>query len=987
MRVHQCRVGFLLLALSWVGPLSFALDPAKKITQYGHEVWQREQGLIQNSVRAIAQSPDGYLWLGTDEGLARFDGVSFRVFDRGNTPGIGNNSITALLVDRQGGLWIGAINGGLCRMTQGRFEAFSREEGLPRYGVSCLLEARDGSLWVGTAGGLSHWVNGKFQTYGTQEGLPSARILALAQDRSGQVLIGTARGLAILEGGKFRPHPSAGFPDQSVQALCEDGDGGVWVGTTGGLWRIKEGRASFSGAKAGYGIYALRIDRRGCLWVGSRKGGLRRYSGSRFEAYSRDEGLSDDTVLSLFEDREGSLWIGTSSGGLNRLRDTSFVTTSTREGLSADPAAAILEDREGVIWAGTAEGGGLNRLHHGKPTVLRRKDGLLSDVVLSLAEGADGSLWIGTDRGLSRFRAGRLTHTTTKQGLLGDYINSLLTGVDGSLWIGSSLGGLNRLKDGKLSSYSVAEGLPDVSVYCLLETRDGSLWMGTRRGLGRLKDGMMTTPVTEEALSGDTVLALREDTDGSLWIGSRGGGLKRLKDGKLTSITTKEGLFDDTVFQILDDGLGTFWMSCNKGIFRAVKRELAEVADGTLRTLHCSTFGVPDGMGSAECQGGFQPAGWRARDGRLWFPTIKGLAVVDPTKLTTNPFPPPVHIEAMLVDQIAGPLANPFRIAAGARSLEIHYTALSFLVPERVRFKYRLEGFEKGWVEAGTRRTAYYTGLPPGDYRFQVQACNNDGVWNEVGASIALMVSPHFYQTWWFICLYLGAAGASGWALYRWRVRELKLKNEVLAERNQLAMDLHDHLSQLLTGMQLQLSTAREALEQVPGTETCRQNLDRITQLGREGLEETRRTLRGLRFEVSEASDLTDILWRATRPLVEGTEILVSTEQSGDPFPLSTEGRHELFRMGQEAITNAIRHGRALHIHVILMFEPEGVRLTVRDDGEGFNTENHGLGRHPGMGLGGMAARMASLGGELRIRSRPGEGTIVEGFLPRGESS
>jgi signal transduction histidine kinase/ligand-binding sensor domain-containing protein len=729
-------------------------------------------------------------------------------------------------------------------------------------------------------------------------------------------------------------------------------------------------------------------DRAGSLWIGSRHSGLGRLRNGRFEALVAAQGLTDNAVLSLFEDREGSLWIGTVGGGLNRLRDTPFLTLGTAEGLSGGLFSALLEGRDGSLWVGSIGSGALQRIHDGKVTQFGKKEGLTSDVILSLAEGPAGVLWVGTDSGLNQVKKGVLRTFTKKQGLLSNVVFSLLEGRDGSLWIGTLHGGIDHLKDGRITSFAKAEGLQNDQVHCLLEGREGDLWIGTRGGLSHLKNGIISTVATRKELGAEAVFALFEDTDGALWIGTEGGGLARLLEGKIASITTKAGLFHDTVFTILDDGLGHFWMSCNKGVFRASKRDLAAVANGSTRTLKCIPYGIPDGMLSAECNGGIQPAGWKARDGRLWFPTTRGLAMVDPTQVGMNTLPPPVHIEAVQVDQESMDLSRPVRIPPGRHNLDIRYTALSFLVPGRVRFKYRLEGFDPEWVEAGTRRTAYYTHLPPGTFRFRVLACNNDGVWNLEGAALAFKVEPHFYQTWLFYGLCAVAAVVSGALVQRHfqrvRIHNLEMENRVLDERHRLARDVHDQLSQTMTGVVLQLEAASHALTLEPAR--CRPYMDRAMQLAREGMAETRRTIKGLRATVLDQGDLRHALESIGPQLTDGTGVRVEVRQEGSPFPLSSRTEDNLFRVGQEAITNALRHGRTHQIEIVLKWEDRGVRLTIHDHGRGMEAPLDPSSPSRGLGLGGMRDRISADHGTLTVGNSPEGGARVEAFVPRRDS-
>ena len=760
-----------------------ALDPGKAITQYMHDVWQTEQGLPQNTVTAVAETPDGYLWLGTREGLVRFDGVRFTVFDTRTTPELGHSWVLCLLVDQAGRLWVGTSGGGVVRLEKGRFTRYAAEDGLPSEQVSALLEDRQGRLWVGTdGGGLARSEGSRFLREPSREALGSS-VRALLEDDSG-VWIATEEGLARLQAGTLTSFTTAqGLSRQSVRALLRERNGALWIGTDQGLNRLENGRFTVFTTKQGLShdvVVALREDREGNLWIGTDGGGLNRLQDGRFTAFTTKEGLTNDSVFALHEDREGSLWIGTNLGGLNRLRDGRFTPFTTQEGLSNDFIRAVFEDRAGTVWIAT-EGGGLNRLKDGRFTAFTtKKGGLSNDTVFALLEDRAGSLWIGTDSGLNRLKDGRLDVFTANMGLSNDSVLALHEDHEGSLWIGTYAGGLNRLKDGRFTSFTTKEGLSNDTVNTIYEDRAGNLWIGTRGGgLNRLKDGRFTAFTTRDGLSDNQVFALHEDREGSLWIGTYGGGLNRLKDGRFTAITRKQGLFDDVIHRIIEDGRGDVWMSCNKGIFRVSKRELDEVADGKRTRVVPVVYGTADGMRSAECNGG-SPAGWRTRKGTLWFPTTRGVVRIDPDHLPTNPLKPPVAIEEVRVDERVTSSAGGLRLPPGTQTLEIHYTALSLAAPSGVRFRYRLEGLDEAWVDAGLRRTAYYTRLPHGSYRFRVIACNNDGLWNEEGAALDFTVDPRFHEAGWFRGLVALLFVLVGPLFHRFRVRRLNRQKAVL---------------------------------------------------------------------------------------------------------------------------------------------------------------------------------------------------------------
>ncbi|MBI3131833.1 MAG: response regulator [Acidobacteria bacterium] len=779
-----------------------AQGPQKALTQFMHDVWQTEQGLPQNSVQAVLQTRDGYLWLGTQEGLVRFDGVRFTIYDRRNTPELGHNGVRCLLQDRAGALWIGT-DGGLSRLEGGRWTRFTAADGLPEGQVWALMEDRRGSVWVGTlGGGVARMEGGRFvgQTAGGAHRW--RRVNALREDRAGAVWMATEAGLVRLESGAaqvFTPKDGLAHPD--VRALLEGRDGSLWIGTVGGLNRLRDGKFTTLTRAQGLTndlVYSLFEDRMGTLWIGTFGGGLNRLREGKLSAFTLKEGLSNDSIQALAGDQEGSLWIGTEGGGLNRLKEGKLSVIGTREGLTHDTIRAVLEDRRGTLWIGT-QGGGLNALKEGGLSAITPKQGLSNGIVRALAEGGDGSLWIGTyGGGVNQLKEGRLSAITTRQGLSNDNVRSMVVDRKGVLWVGTEGGGLNRVEDGRVTVTTTREGLSNDSIHALAEDREGALWIATSRGLNRLKEGKLTVLTTAEGLSNDLVLSLHEGVRGELWIGTYGGGLNRLKEGRLASITTRQGLFDDAVMTILEDDAGLLWMSCNKGIFSVPRREVEEAMEGRRARVTSTAYGTADGMRSAECNGG-QPAGWKTRDGRLWFPTIRGVVVVDPRRLPSNPIPPPVAIEEVLIDgKPAAP--GPLQLQPGTRTLEVHYTGLSFLAPEKVRFKYKLEGFDPEWVEAGGRRTAYYTALPHGAYAFRVLACNNDGLWSEAGPSLAVTVMPRLQERGWFRALGALALGALLYGAYRVRLRQLQGRERELQRKVEArTVDLARKTTQLET--------------------------------------------------------------------------------------------------------------------------------------------------------------------------------------------
>ena len=778
-------VRFLIVLVAGLGIASQSaagLDPAKALDQYAHGSWHVADGLPQENVVSIAQTADGYLWLGTEEGLVRFDGLRFTIFDKSNTPELKSNDIYALLADRLGNLWIGTGGGGVLRMTQGKFVAFTTQTGLSNNSVLSLCEGRDHAIWIGTeGGGVNRFKDGKFTVFNSQTGLADDSVYSIAASKDGSVWFGTGEGLSQLKDGSFNNFTvPQGLPNKNVRALFEDRDGTLWVGTNGGgLSQFRDGHFTTFTTKDGLrsnAVFSVYQDKEGTLWIGSVGGGLNRWRNGKFIPSKTAPDNARQDVWAFLQDREGTIWI-CSGDGLSQLRDGQATTYSSVNGLSSDIVLPIYEDREGSLWMGTA-GGGLNRFRNGQFTSYTTRQGLSDNVVLSLGEDQAGALWVATRHGLDRMKNGKFTVYTTKDGLPNDIVLCMWPDRDGNLWLGTR-SGLGRFQGGKFTTYTTKDGLSNNYVTIIYQDHDGTLWVGTGGGgLNRYKNGSFTAFTTKDGLSSDMVTAIHEDENGTLWVGTSGGGLNRLSGSKFTSIAMKNGLSDDKIFQILEDRKHDFWMSSNRGIFRVSEQQLRDFADGKITSIQSVPYGVSEGMKSRECNGGFQPAGWAARDGKVWFPTMNGAVVIDPANPSAAGLRPQVRVEAVVVDRQAFAPGETIRLALGEGKLEFHYTGISLSAAKRVNFKYKLEGFDNEWVQAGDRRVAYYTNLPPGHYRFRVRAAGDDGKWNEAAAPCAVYLAPHFYQTVWFygLCavLLLGVVAGA-------RLREAKKHAEEIA--------------------------------------------------------------------------------------------------------------------------------------------------------------------------------------------------------------
>ncbi len=753
---------------------AFALNPSRALTQSRISVWTSESGLPQNTIDALVQTRDGYLWMGTEEGLVRFDGVRFVVHDRQNAPALRSAFVSSLYETHDGTLWIGTYGGGLARLRAGRIEAFHPELlGTDR--LREMYETADGALFVATAGGGLLRIDGgrasarPVTRFTMRDGLPSDRIWTLAADGEGGLWVAThGGGVARWRDSRVvqRITTREGLPNDFARALLRDADGTLWIGTDGGglaAWRdgaIVRTITTSDGLPSNL-IRSLHRDRDGSLWIGT-DGGLARLRGSRAEAMSVDEGLPSPIVRAMIEDREGSLWVGT-TGGLVRLSDTRFLSFTRKEGLPVGGVRPIVEDRDGRIWIGT-EGGGVCALQ--PMQCFSTANGLPHNTVYALAQSRDRGLWVGTDGGgLVHFRDG--TFSARIAGLPNDRVRALVETNDG-LWV-STTAGLAFVRGGNVTR--VPE-LDDRQLRPLLLLPDGTLLVGTDgAGLWRVRDQHATRIAgTGRGLESDRVFSLAMDTNGhGVWIGTSGGGLGRLDlaGNSVRSLTRRDGLHDDVVFQVVDSGTD-LWLTSNRGLYRVARGSVLAAMSGHTSNLAGTVYGTTDGMPSTECNAGF-PAAMRARDGRMWVATARGAAVIDPRANFRNTIAPPIHVEEGIIDGMPAP-PGPLRVPSGTQRLEIRYTALSLRTPEHVKFRYMLEGYDRDWVNAGASRVAHYTRLEPGDYTFRVTATNEDGVASNGEARLGVAVAPQWFETWWARLLGFALLAAAVWGIVQLRL-------------------------------------------------------------------------------------------------------------------------------------------------------------------------------------------------------------------------
>jgi ligand-binding sensor domain-containing protein/signal transduction histidine kinase len=959
--------------------------------QYYFDVWTTDNSLPQNSVSAILQTREGYMWFTTLDGLVRFDGVRFTVFNRANSNGIASNRMSSLCEDAEGTLWVGTDDEGLTRYKDGEFRTFTVRDGLPHNRVLSLECNPASPLLISTVKGIVERSDEKFIPYAPEINVRSNHLMH--RGASGTFWYFDGEGLRAMRGRIVNAYTVVdGLGGPEAAAMYEDRQGNLWLGTTGGLNRIKDGEVKLYTERDGLPkeqVRAIYEDAAGSLWFGTKGGGLSRFSNGKFSTITTAEGLSSNHILSIYQDREGSLWIGTYNNGLNRLGRKAVTTYSRENGLADDNVYPIYEDRAGNVWIGSSEG--LSRFKDGVFTNYTSRNGLPFVSTTAVYEDRSGLLWLGGLNGLITLKDEIFSPPPFSMPMPHYTVRALLEDRAGRLWIGTDRG-LVRYQNGQQVLLTIEQGLAGNDILALAEDSSGAICIGTRGGLTLYKDDRFTSYTKRDGLPSDHVRSLYAEANGTLWIGTYDGGLARLKDGRFTSYTTEDGLFNNGVFQILEDGGGNLWMSSNRGIYRVDKGQLNEFAAGKIGSISSVSYGTKDGMLSNECNGGRQPAGTRTRDGKLWFPTQKGVAVINPQSITINRLPPPVVIEEILLDRARVASRSAVEIQPGQENLEIHYTGLSFIKPEHVRFRYRLEGLDKEWVDAGTRRTAYYSHLPPGSYSFAVMAANSDGVWNTTGASVRISVRPPFWRTWWFLALSGLAVIGLALLIYErrvWRLRKAHREQEAFSrrliatqenERKRIAAELHDGLGQSLAIIK---NRAALSLTTPEDHERALEQLSEITAAATEAIDEVRHVAYDLRPYQLDKLGLT----RAIQSMLErvqgsnGLDVQAEIDEIDNLFPQELE--INLYRIVQESLSNILKHAQASRVRVLIKRVEGEVSLLIEDNGRGFNpadsaaaetSNKRGAG---GFGLIGIRERANTLGGKTVVHSEPGKGTTV----------
>ncbi len=750
---------FLFLFLFCFSVSLPALDINKAFHQYVHENIQIKDGLPQNSVYTIRQTNDGYIWFGTMEGLVRFDGQDFTVYDSSEYDAFKGNWIWTLYEDSNNRLWAGTYNNGAVIIEKEsedfglNFNLLDKENGLSGNSITSIIEDHQKNIWIGTLDGGLNRISGKDIThFHENDGLSDERITALFEDNKGTLWIGTKKGgLTTYKNSFLNPAPLKGIPaDFQVRSITADKQGNIMVSTDIGLLVIDSDKNykiySRKNGLTNESINQTFEDSNGNIWIGTYGGGLVRFNNGNFETFTKDDGLSSDVIISIFEDNEKNLWIGTLGGGVSKFKDGKVITYSDRDGLPKGSVLAVYEDSLGKLWVGS-EGSGLYYFENGSFRKFHNKEfSSIENTVFSIAEDAESNIWVSLlDNGIAKISDDKIVRYSDD--ILSDKnILAVFRDSRNRMWLGTNFSGINLYENGTFKTLSVKNGLSDNRVSAFAEDEKGNIWIGTSKGLN-IYDGKNINKITvSEGLSNDEISALYIDDDDNAWVGTFGGGLNLIRNGKITPFTKKDGLADNAVYAILEDNSGYLWTSSNKGLAGIEKKSLLLKSENRNVSLKIEKYGLSDGMASFECNGGFQPAGVKTKDGKLWFPTINGLVSVNPENIIHNSTPPSVNIEKIIRNREKITVKNNSSFLPGTKELEIKYTGISFSDSSKIKFKYILQGFDSEWVDADSRRTAYYTNLPPGEYIFKVSAFNSDGVSSSEPATFKFVQKPYFYQ-------------------------------------------------------------------------------------------------------------------------------------------------------------------------------------------------------------------------------------------------
>jgi signal transduction histidine kinase/ligand-binding sensor domain-containing protein len=984
MQQWQSQIAYILAA-GLLTSLSIAPVHAQAYpTQYVTTNWRTEQGLPQNSVNALVQDHDGYLWIGTYGGLARFDGEHFKFFGSADLPGLGSVGITSLYESRSGVLWIGTAGGGLARLNRGVLTTYTERDGLPTGYIDSIRGDAEDNVWIKTSGGLARFDGAKLQAYPMHRGKPVREFYLHARDGS----MWFRYGEEVLRFGADGSVATVNVRKPSVFLVHEARDGSVWIAARDVYRLVRYYQGVFSDVPLPpvgrrpladlHPEFALTMaeDPNGKLLLFTPSGLVRMVGGTLSSAEAlplpADRGELPK-VRSFLVDREGNLWVGLIATGLVRLRPAPLTAYGKDEGLSDSSFNAVFQDREGRIWLG----GDLLYWFdgHGFHLVPGVAD------TTAIAQTRDGDLWFGGYGQVYRWRSGVLTYFQVEA----FHVSGIYQDREGTLWIGGAkgdrTGGLYRLREGKLDQLPGISGAQNMT-----DDRNGGFWVMANEGLFHMSNGRIT-PYNQTQGPPSHIIGFYQDSTATLWFAASDGGLLRLRDSRLKAITIKKGVSNNVFLRFLDDGKGNLWLSSHQSVFRLSLKDLNDFADGRLSSILPVSYGVAEGMRSSDCNWG-DPGIWKTTDGRIWFPTVRGVVAIDPN--AGSSLPPPVVLEEAWANKVALRRDGRTSAPAGNNTFDFQFTALSFSAPEKLRFKYRLEPYEKDWVDAGTQRTAHYTNMAPGEYSFQVVAANSYGIWNDQGATLHFVLRPHFYQTSWFYALCSTTLLALLWLAHQFRLRQLQHAfhmrlEERLEERTRIARELHDTLLQSFQGLMFSFQAARNLL---PGrTEEAIRTLERAVREGDRAVAEGRDAIQNLRVGSAQRR-LEDLLTATGQDLRDAQDrnshsAVFQMVTEGQPRTLSPLLQDEIYRIAREVLRNAFQHAGASRIEAAIHYEPNLFRLRIRDDGKGIDPAVLQQGARSGhWGLPGIRERAKRIGARLALWSERGAGTEVELTVP-----
>lgn len=968
--------------------------------QYRLDAFTTDNGLPQNGVRDVVQTPDGYLWFTTFDGLVRYDGAKFVVFDKNNSSGILSNRFFLLRAEADGTLLAGTEDGGLTVYQNGVFRTYTVADGLPSNKLTEFGTDTKGVFYVITHEGKSYFRDGKFIPVPESESPNNGRFY---QSASGNLWFYDSDGIrqkAANGEPRFYQIPIRAYNEKLTGIkLFEDRKGYLWFGDLTGVYRLKDGEITKftekDGVPPGVCLLPHLEEDDGGIWFTSGMPwiagvGLAHYKDGRFTVLGKSAGLSSIMLHKIMRDREGNIWVSTTDRGLNRVKKQFIKSLSTADGLPNTEVYPLLQTRNGDVYAGTTKGLSVYRDGRFTDALVKNDEGEIVSVT-ALYEEENGILWLGSADGtFYRFENGAWKKYSLGNDSVIWTIHKDKTGI---VRLGTDKG-LYEFRDDKLlKTYTTADGLPSNDVKIVFQDRKGTIWLGTYGGLVQIKN--CSSPIaecqkqlftTENGLASNRIRTLHEDKDETLWIGTYDGGLSRFQDGKFVNYTIENGLFNNGVFQILEDDKNDFWISCNKGIYRVSRKELEDFAAGKTAKINSIAYGKQDGMLNTEANGGRQPAGIKTADGKLWFPTQDGVAIVDPNEVSFNRQPPPVQIENVLIDRVAVDFRDGITMQANENNLEIRYTGISFIKPEQVKFRYRIEGLSSEWTDVRNIREVYFPSFPAGEFTFHIIAANSDGVWNEEGARLKITVNAPFWKKNWFIGLAALTAIFIVFTIFKLRERELQRRQSVQQEfsrkllesqeqeRKRIASEMHDSLGQYLLAIK---NWAMFGLNSLTEKDAARQYLTEVSETSSLAIEEVREIAHNLRPYQLERLGLTNTLEYMLKNIKNSAAIRFVYEiEKIDGF-LSKDDEIIFYRIVQESVNNLIKHSNAENARVSVKLNRDILLFTCRDDGKGFDVEAAKTSTESGLGLDGIAERVKILNGEFEIESEKEKGTTV----------